>query len=231
MATGLIKHIPSHLGTTTTTTLLCFISGYRSTCKTSAKAQCVRDYAKQHGYGYMAWDHQPDASVQTWFETSLAMLPQDQPLVLVGASMGTWLALLLAKARPDQVRGIIGVGGAVNNTERWLKEAPTQNENEIWRRPSLYAKEGYYEIPIRMLLDSRKALWSYKEDHVKCPVHLIHGRQDPDAPFSEALLLQQSLSPVATLHVIEDGDHRLSRPQDLKVLETTLDSMMTRIIK
>lgn len=176
----------------------------------------------------MAWDHQPDASVQTWFETSLPLIPQDRSLILVGASMGLWLALLLAKARPEQVQGIIGIGGAVNNTERWLQEAPTQDEEAIWQRPSLYAKDGYYEVPIRMLLDSRRALWSYKEDHVKCPVHLIHGRQDPDAPFTEALLLQQSLSPVATLHVIEDGDHRLSRPQDLRVLETTFDKVTSR---
>ncbi|KAI9317475.1 Alpha/Beta hydrolase protein [Dichotomocladium elegans] len=236
MATGLIKSFPAFPSSRLT---LCYISGYRSTCATSLKAHCVQNYAKQHGYGYMAWDHRPDASVQAWFDESYALLTQgeegeDPPaMILVGASMGTWLALLLAKAQPRRIKGIIGVGGAVNVTEKWLRQdSPSPDDPTlIWPRPSRYAPEGYYMISNAMLIQSRKALWN-PNDTVSCPVRLIHGADDPDAPLADAIKLAQDLSGAAadcTLHVIPDGDHRLSRPEDLAVLEKQLDNIISEI--
>ncbi|KAF7722341.1 hypothetical protein EC973_003431 [Apophysomyces ossiformis] len=140
--------------------------------------------------------------------------------------MGTWLALLIAsksKLRP-QVKGIIGIGAGVDFTERWLtQEVPPihhQDLNYVWRRPSAYAPEGYYSIPVRFLLESRNALiLPDKHFHVECPVQFIHGHDDKDVPLTHVQQLRNRLiatsSTRISLEVIKHGDHRLSRPQDL----------------
>lgn len=159
--------------------------------------------------------------------------------------MGFWISLLIAtRSRPclrTRVKSILGIGGGVDFTERWLqREVPEGHRSDrdfVWHRPSAYAQEGYYAIPVRTLLDSRPVLLLNNDnattsslDTLTCPVHLIHGQQDHDVDIDHAWQLYSKLSRRAaaqessriTMQVVPDGDHRLSRPQDLKLVDDWL---------
>lgn len=213
---------------------LCFIPGYRSEFQTSRKSQLIYDIACEEGYGYIAWDHRPDESVQQWFEDSCHLLASTTqgPLYIVGASMGTWLALLIAsrstKTMAGRVCGILGVGAGVDFTEHWLQhEVPWEHRDDreyVLRRPSAYDPSGYYAIPVRTLLDSRPVLMLPNDrQHQWPPIHLIHGRQDQDVPIKRVQALYQFLrrngGDKVKLEIIDDGDHRLSRETDLLLIK------------
>ncbi|KAI9250898.1 Alpha/Beta hydrolase protein [Phascolomyces articulosus] len=240
---------------------LCFIPGYRSEFMTSRKSHLAYDIAQQNGYGFIAWDHYPiDGSVQQWYENSCQLLLEHETkiqnnLFLICSSMGTWISLLLARRFPHQIQGIVGIGGGVDFTERWLQqEIPIEHRNDrsyIWKRPSQYDPSGYYEIPIVSLLDSRPVLLlqqhnndnnsdapattTIAENNIQCPVTLIHGANDLDVPLTHAQELTQTLQAWGNnnvkLDIIQDGDHRLSRPEDLKHIEQKIISKLSQLMK
>ncbi|KAG2224247.1 hypothetical protein INT45_000278 [Circinella minor] len=233
---------------TTKKTTLCFIPGYRSEFMTSRKSHLTYDIAQRNGFGFMAWDHYPiDGSVQQWYENSCQLI-LDNPLeniYLICSSMGAWISLLLAQRFPNEIRGIVGIGGGVDFTERWLTEqVPMEhrdNRNYIWKRPSQYDPSGYYEIPITSLLDSRSVLLlnKYKDKNnrekndnnkIQCPIILLHGANDVDVPLAHAQELMRTLQAWGNnnvkLDIIQDGDHRLSRPENLKQIERRITNML-----
>lgn len=220
---------------------LCFITGFRSKFLASKKAHYIYDLSVEQNCGFITWDHVPDESVNKWFEDGCQVLETCTrgPLYLIGASMGLWLSLLIAtrsqQSLRTRVRGILGIGGGVDFTERWLqREVPEEhrsNRDYVWHRPSAYAEDGYYAIPIHTLLDSRPVLIlddPTSLDTLNCDVHLIHGQQDHDVDINHAWSLYQKLSSKTqrnrklTLQVVPDGDHRLSRPQDLELVKSWL---------
>ncbi|KAI8391427.1 Alpha/Beta hydrolase protein [Radiomyces spectabilis] len=214
---------------------LCFIPGFRSEFQVSSKSHHVYNWARRHGCGFITWDHALNgSSVQQWSEDGYDILQQfttKDKLVLVGASMGLWIALLLGIRLQPRIQSIIGIGGGLNFTERWLQEVPAQYRDDrdyIWKRPSTYAAEGYYAIPVRFLLDSKAALFAAPKLRVPAPLYLIHGQCDADAPLShiQEWVDHRIECPQLTLKVVEDGDHRLSRPQDLALLDSVLNKMV-----
>ncbi|KAI8138555.1 Alpha/Beta hydrolase protein [Fennellomyces sp. T-0311] len=225
-------HIPPQANKPT----LCFIPGYRSDFITSSKSQLVYEIARRDGYGFIAYNHTPEAgSVQQWYESSCRLFKEQSITnpILVGASMGTWLSLLLAKQYA--ILAIIGIGGGVDFTEHWLKQIPIQHQNDptfVWKRPSAYDPKGYYSIPVASLLDSRPALIMDNLPKLKCGITLIHGELDDDVTLNHARDLYTRLKSRGNrveLQVIKDGDHRLSRPQDLKVLETKIVALLGQL--
>ncbi|CAO3595286.1 unnamed protein product [Absidia cylindrospora] len=183
--------------------------------------------------------------------------PQGQRILFVGASLGTWLAIRIAhdlmihnSSKALIIQGLVGIGGAADTTEKWLQELEDNNNTtvaatqtrilleggSIWRRPSKYAAQGYYDIPVSFLEASRPSLLFTQDNdigEIPYPVHLIHGALDHDVPLASAQRLlawirsRQSSSLTTTaatadLHLVKDGDHRLSRPQDLGLLDKVL---------
>ncbi|KAI9480616.1 MAG: alternative splicing regulator-domain-containing protein [Benjaminiella poitrasii] len=213
-------------GSLHTSVILCFIPGFMSDFATSKKAQMVYDVAKEHDLGFLSWNHKGMSSVVDWYRDGLSLLCDDNSYYFIGASMGLWISLLIAGASSSlDIRGIIGIGGSIDFTERWLTtEVIPKNyvDNDVWRRPSEYTEEGYYEIPISFLLNSRPALlMSLKQQKnpllISCPIWLIHGAQDKDVTIQEAKEIANYLSKrnYVYFYQIKDGDHRLSRSQDL----------------
>ena len=233
---------------TTKKTTLCFIPGYRSEFMTSRKSHLTYDIAQRNGFGFMSWDHYPiDGSVQQWYENSCQLIIDNplQNIFLICSSMGAWISLLLAQRFPNKICGIVGIGGGVDFTERWLtEEVPMEHQNDrnyIWKRPSQYDPSGYYEISIASLLDSRPVLLLNKYKHennkdnnennkIECPITLIHGDNDVDVPLAHAQELVRSLQAWGNnnvkLDVIQGGDHRLSKPEDLKQIERRITSAL-----
>ncbi|KAI9477127.1 Alpha/Beta hydrolase protein [Zychaea mexicana] len=232
---------PSSLSAATSNTpTICFIPGYRSEFMASHKSHLAYDIARRLRYRFMAWDHHPvDGSVQQWYEASCELLAAEiqdgasgdrnnNVVYLISSSMGTWLSLLLARRFSHNVRGILGIGSGVDFTERWLQnEVPVDHRCDrtyVWKRPSQYDPSGYYAVPVASLLDSRPMLIMDNDRRnlptlSNCPITLIHGGQDVDVPLSLAQDLARELQlhgNEVVLDIIEDGDHRLSRPHDLQ---------------
>jgi pimeloyl-ACP methyl ester carboxylesterase len=172
-------------------------------------------------------------TISRWREDALAVIDQltEGQLLLVGSSMGGWLACLAAMARPERLHGVVLIAPAADFTEALMRpglppQALAALEKEgVWRRPSLYDQTGY--VISKALLDDG-ARWSILPGPVpvEAPVRILQGGEDPDVPWRHALELAHALKGrdvVFTL--IRDGDHRLSRPQDMARLVAAIEEL------
>ena len=215
-----------------------FLSGFRSDMA-GTKAQGLSDLAQAHRFGYVRFDYFghgkssgafEDGTIGRWADDSLAILDQvaSGPQILVGSSMGGWLALLVARLRPRRIKALVLIAPAPDFTERlmWpgLPEAARAAvlDQGRYEMPSAYDPEP--TILTRTLFDdARDHMVLSRPLQLACPVHILQGMQDPDVPWQHAMTLVDTLTnPDVTLTLIKDGDHRLSRPQDMAVLARTL---------
>jgi len=186
---------------------------------------CVRfDYS---GHGESGGDF-IDGTIGRWLEESVAVFEEfcAGPQVVIGSSMGGWLALLLARelARRQATRaslaGLVLIAPAPDFTEElmWKSFSPQARqeiENRgVWLRPSEYGEP--YPITRHLIEEGRRHLMLGSAIEVGCPVRILQGAQDPDVPWRHAFALAHRLpADDVVLTMIQDGDHRLSRPQDI----------------
>ncbi len=186
---------------------------------------CVRfDYS---GHGESGGDF-IDGTIGRWLEESVAAFEQfcTGPQVVIGSSMGGWMALLLAREianRPENrasLAGLVLIAPAPDFTEQlmWNGFSPEiQQEIQtkgVWLRPSQYGDP--YPITRALIEEGRNHLLLGSAINVGCPVRILQGAQDPDVPWRHAFALAHRLpSDDVVLTMIQDGDHRLSRPQDI----------------
>ena len=199
------------------------------------KAQILADQARATGGGYLRFDYfghgESDGefakgTISRWREDALAVIDDltEGPLVLVGSSMGGWLACLVAAVRAERVKALVLVAPAPDFTEKLMEpELSAEAKAAIardgfWTRPSEY-DDGGYAITRELLEDG--ARWSILPGPVPIdvPVRVLQGGADPDVPWTHALELANALtSDDVVFTLVKDGDHRLSRPQDLERL-------------
>ena len=169
-----------------------------------------------------------DGTIGRWLEESVAVFEQfcNGPQVVIGSSMGGWMALLLARelARREGSRaslaGLVLIAPAPDFTEElmWKGFSPQIRQeietSGVWLRPSEYGEP--YPITRTLIEEGRNHLLLGSAIEVGCPIRILQGAQDPDVPWRHAFALAHRL-PVddVVLTVIQDGDHRLSRPQDI----------------
>jgi pimeloyl-ACP methyl ester carboxylesterase len=171
-----------------------------------------------------------DGTLDVWRDDALALIDTltDGPLLLVGSSMGGWLMLLIALARPDRVHGLVGIAAAPDFTDWGYSDAKRRRLEEDGRieEPSAYGAAPYVTTAgfwrsgeANRLLDGEIA--------IDRPVRLLHGQADADVPFAIALRLAAALqsADVRTL-LLKDGDHRLSRPQEISTLTATVADLL-----
>jgi pimeloyl-ACP methyl ester carboxylesterase len=192
---------------------------------TERNRACVRFDYSGHGESGGAF---VDGTIGRWLEETVAVFEQfcAGPQVVIGSSMGGWMALLLARemarrpARRASLAGLVLIAPAPDFTEELMwkgfsPEARHQIEtNGMWLRPSAYGEP--YPITRALIEEGRNHLLLGGSIDVGCPVRILQGAQDPDVPWQHAFALAHRL-PVddVVLTVIQDGDHRLSRPQDI----------------
>ncbi len=223
-----------------------WLSGYRSDMG-STKATALDAEAERRGLGLLRFDYSghggsegrlEDGTISRWLEETLALVRAETegPQIVVGSSMGGYLALLAARALVEagetkRIKGLILIAPAVDFTEAliWAK-APDKArraimEKGLWRRPSAYSSEP--DCFTRALIeDGRKHLLLGGMIRTGAPTIVLQGMRDEEVPFSHALALMQRLgSDPATLTLVKDGDHRLSRPQDLQLMFDALARM------
>jgi pimeloyl-ACP methyl ester carboxylesterase len=207
----------------------------------STKASALAAWAAGAGHGMTRFDYSGhgassgrfvDGTIGLWLADASAVFAQTRgPQVIIGSSMGGWVALRLVKvlretdpAAAARIAGLLLIAPAWDMTEAlmWAEMAPAARETLTrdgqWMRPSEYADDGY-PITRALIEEGRNHLLPPGPLSLGCPVHILHGEQDADVPFSHSLTLMERLSGSgAQLHRVPDGDHRLSRPQDLAEL-------------
>ena len=169
-----------------------------------------------------------DGTIGRWLEESVAVFSQfcEGPQVVIGSSMGGWMALLLARelakgaAGRASLAGLVLIAPAPDFTEvlMWNGFAPEVRDeimtNGVWHRPSEYGEP--YPITRTLIEEGRNHLLLGSKIEIGCPVRILQGAQDPDVPWQHAFALAHRLpSDDVVLTMIQDGDHRLSRPQDI----------------
>lgn len=178
-----------------------------------------------------------DGTIGRWRLDALAVLDQltDGPVLVVGSSMGGWMALLAALARPEKVRGLVLLAPAPDFTDKlmWASFDESQRkqitEQGFWTRPSDYDPAGY---PITKMLIEEGRDWNILDSQiaVDVPVRILQGGLDPDVPWTHSLDLADKLrSQDVVWSLIKDGDHRLSRPQDIERMVTTVLALADQI--
>lgn len=164
-----------------------------------------------------------DGTIGRWLDDALAVLDAiaQGPVVLVGSSMGGWIALLAALARPDRVRGIALVAPAPDFTEdlMWQRASEETKQillsGEIYAEPSEYDDEPY-EISMGLIEEARRHLLLRSPIEVQCPVRILHGMADVDVPWQRSLMLVEQLATSdVTVNFIKDADHRMSDDQNI----------------
>ena len=215
---------------------LFWLGGFNSDMQ-GTKALALDEWAAGHGRACVRFDYSGhgesggafiDGTIGRWLEESVAVFDRfcRGPQVVIGSSMGGWMALLLAReiarraAGPASLAGLVLIAPAPDFTEQlmWNGFSPEiRNEietNGVWLRPSQYGEP--YPITRALIEEGRNHLLLGSAIEVGCPVRILQGAQDPDVPWQHAFALTHRLpSDDVVLTMIQDGDHRLSRPQDI----------------
>jgi len=219
---------------------LFWLGGFKSDMK-GTKAQALDQWARDHGRAMTRFDYSghgesegnfTDGTIGRWLEESLAVFDAccRGPQVVIGSSMGGWLALLLARELARRVQtdpglaSLVLIAPAVDFTEELMwKRFPPEIKREIeqtggWARPSQYSDQPYL-ITRSLIEEGRSHLLLDNMIETGCPVRILQGVQDPDVPWQHAVELSSRFAQDdVVLTLVKDGDHRLSRPEDIERL-------------
>lgn len=218
-----------------------FLGGFASDM-TGTKALRLEAHCRARGLAFTRFDYRghgassgrfEDGTIGGWAEDAIAVLDRvvEGPAVLVGSSMGGWLMLLAALARPERVKGLIGIASAPDFTERLMRQALTPKEKAALARDGVLHRPSAYGPPLpitaRLIEEGEAHLLLAEPIAIGCPAHLLHGQADHDVPWELSLELADRLaSRRVTLELVKDGDHRLSREADLRRIAAALDRVL-----
>ncbi len=218
-----------------------FLPGFRSDM-TGEKASALATFCAARGQAMLRFDYSghgasggqfENGTIGRWRDDALAMIDRQTtgPLLLVGSSMGGWIGLLAALARPDRVAGLIGIAAAPDFTEVLAWQAMSEEDRAtllrdgVLRVPSRYGEP--YPITQALIQDGRNHLLLNKPIALDCPVRLLHGQCDPDVPWQTSLRVAERLiGQDVQVILVKDGDHRLSRPADLALLWRVMAALL-----
>ncbi len=217
---------------------LFFLPGYASDME-GTKAVALDAFAKQRGLSMFRLDYSgtgssggtfEEGTLALWLEEALAIFDQLNlaPVVLVGSSMGGWIALHLALLRPERVRALVGIAAAPDFTEWGFtaeQRAALQRDGRIEEpspsgaEPSIFTEAFWESGQSLRLLDAEIA--------IDCPVRLLHGEVDREVPLDVAFRLMRGLrSSDVQLNVLKGGGHRLSEPHEIQAILATVEALL-----
>lgn len=216
---------------------LFWLGGFNSDMQ-GTKALALDAWAAEHGRACVRFDYSGhgesggafiDGTIGRWLEESIAVFERfcRGPQVAIGSSMGGWMALLLARALATReaaatLAGLVLIAPAPDFTEQLMWNGFSDEVRQeiitkgVWMRPSEYGDGSSYPITRALIEEGRNHLLLGSAIELGCPVRILQGAQDPDVPWQHAFALAHRLpAEDVVLTMIQDGDHRLSRPQDI----------------
>jgi pimeloyl-ACP methyl ester carboxylesterase len=223
-----------------------WLGGFKSDMR-GTKAEALAEHARKRDRAYTRFDYSghgesggtfEQGTISRWAEEARAVFERaNGPQVIVGSSMGGWIALLLARALAKQasksasIKGMVLIAPAPDFTESLMWPALSDEakrdvlEKGFWLRPSEYG-DGPYPLTRALFEDGKQNLLLGKPIETRCPVRILQGAADPDVPYRHALKLVSCFAQDdVVLTLIKDGDHRLSRPEDLERLMQAVDEL------
>jgi pimeloyl-ACP methyl ester carboxylesterase len=223
---------------------LFFLGGFRSDMN-GTKASALDDFAAATGRAYTRFDYRghgassgrfEDLALGDWISDALAVLDHvaEGPQILIGSSMGAWVALRVALQPARRVAGLVTMAAAPDFTEEliWARldegqRARMRKEGRL-ERPSAYAPEPDI-LTLRLVDEGRRHLLLGGPIPLSCPARLVHGTADADVPWAYSLrLLERLESPDARLTLIKDADHRLSEPPQIEAMLSAVAELAAR---
>ncbi len=217
-----------------------FLPGFRSDM-TGDKALALEAWCRAEGRAFLRFDYTghgrssgafEDGTIGAWAADALFAIDAltAGPLVLVGSSMGGWIMMLVARARPDRVAGMVGIAPAPDFTEDLTMANASAamrtalERDGVWYEPSAYSDEPT-PITRRLIEDGRQQLVLRTPLPFAGPVRIVHGMADPDVPWRHALKVADALAGAdVEIALVKDGDHRLSTRRDLdRLVRMTAD--------
>ena len=218
-----------------------FCGGFMSDM-TGTKATALEAHCRRTGRAYVRFDYSGhgesggafrDGTIGAWEDDALAVLDRvaSGPQILVGSSMGGWIVLLLALARPERIAGLVGVAAAPDFTEDLIWS--TLDDEGRWTlaesgeivMPCDYGEDPY-PITMSLIEEGREHLLLRGPIALGCPIHLLQGMRDDDVPWRTVLQIAELVeSERVTVELVKDGDHRLSRDEDLDRLCAAVDAV------
>ena len=223
---------------------LFWLSGFRSDM-TGAKAAAIDSFGESHGLGITRFDYSGHGqsggefnlgTISRWLEEAEAVFETTGgPQIVIGSSMGGWLALLLVRALRrrgvDRVIGLVLIAPATDMTELMLAEMPKKYQKLLDKQgfvdtPSEYSSDPY-RINKSLIEDGKTHLLFGRGIETGCPVTILQGARDKDVPKEHSMkLVQHLLTDPVTLTLVPDGEHRMSRPEDLTLLEKAIEQLI-----
>ena len=204
------------------------------------KSNALRDHCVKEGRAFVRFDYSghgqsegsfEECNVSTWLSDVQSIMDNftEGKQVIVGSSLGGWLMILYAMRNPDKLHALVGIAVAADYTQRIWNSLNSETKKQV-------KTLGYYEYPSPYNDKPHKYTLQFFQDGakhtvldmpgleiIKAPIRLLHGAQDEVIPTSVSLALMQKITSTVTLEVIDDGDHRLSRPDDLLQLVQIID--------
>lgn len=224
---------------------LTWLGGFKSDM-TGTKATALADWARAARRPFLRFDYFghgassgrfTEGTIGRWRDDALAMIDEKTvgPQILIGSSMGGWVALLAALARPERVRGLVLIAPAPDFTQELMWEGfsdevkATLKRDGIYRQPSDYDDEPY-EISMKLIEEGREHTLLDKPIPLTCPVRILQGMKDEDVPWQHAMRLVETLAGEdVTINLSKSGDHRLSTPADIARLTAEIEALIGQI--
>ncbi|MDE1151835.1 MAG: alpha/beta hydrolase [Micavibrio sp.] len=214
-----------------------FMGGFKSDM-TGTKATHLEEQCKRRNQSFVRFDYTghgsssgdfKEGNISHWLQDSQNVLDEltTGPQILVGSSMGGWLALLLALSRLDRICGLTLLAAAPDFSEDiYWQEFGEEERRHLARTGLIYRPSDYgepYPLTAQLFEDGRKHLLLHGKINIPAPVRLIHGRKDPDVPWQKSERIRAALTSgdVRVIYV-DDGDHRLSKPHDLETMDAAV---------
>lgn len=223
-----------------------FMTGFMSDM-TGGKALALEELCRARGQAYLRFDYRghgassnafKEGCIGDWADDALDVLDRltQGPQLLVGSSMGGWIMLLTALARPERVAGLVGIAPAPDFTENLIWRELTERQRRVM------AEQGFVEIPSdygdqpyvitqRLIEDGRQHLLLDRVPlPIKAPLRIIQGMEDKDVPWQTALDIQKAVeSQDVEVTFVKAGGHRLSEPEDLARLTRTVAALLDQV--
>ncbi|XP_007945631.1 palmitoyl-protein thioesterase ABHD10, mitochondrial [Orycteropus afer afer] len=222
-----------------------FIPGFRSDMN-GTKALAIEEFCKSLGHAYIRFDYSgignsggvlEECTVGKWRKDVLSIIDNiaDGPQILVGSSLGGWLMLHAAIARPGKVVALIGVATAADSIVTQFNQLPVEAKKEVemkgeWVIPSKYSEEGVYHIQYSFIKEAGYHCLLHSPIPVNCPIRLLHGMKDDIVPWHTSMQVADRVIG-ADVDVIlrKDSDHRMKEKADIQLIVYTIDDLIDKL--